>query len=325
MSAFVTVEEYVQAMVGDFQPQHARGLNIVYHFQITGSEGGSWTVTIADQKCTAQQGPPSQADTHIILDYDTFREFTAGQLNVEQAFMQGRLKVNGDMGYALKLIDLFSPPDTPASSADASFANDNSATNNFEPKKGKYSMSNKIAADKIIRKHIIWAMGGGLIPVPLVDFSAVTAVQMDMLSQLAKLYEVDYDVTTGKTFVAALTGTTLATIGASLVKIIPGVGTVLGGVSMSVMSGASTYAVGQVATQHFESGGNLLDVDFDKAKKSYKKAFEEGKGVVSDLEKEQDEGNDVFEKLEKLGKLKEQGVINEEEFETQKQKLLERI
>ena len=45
------------------------------------------------------------------------------------------------------------------------------------------------------------------------------------------------------------------------------------------------------------------------------------------LEKEKDaaQTQDVFEKLEKLGKLKESGVITEEDFQEQKKKLLDQI
>jgi uncharacterized protein (DUF697 family) len=197
--------------------------------------------------------------------------------------------------------------------------------NNHETRKGNIMMNKRIEANGIVRKHVIWAMGAGLIPVPLLDFTAVTAVQIDMLSQLAKLYGVDYTVTTGKTFVAALTGTTFAQIGASIVKAIPGIGTVIGGVSMSVLSGASTYAVAQVAIHYFETGGNLLNIDLDAAKNMYKGAYEQGKDFVSTLEQEQDTSRDIFEKLEKLGHLKEQGVLTEEEFQEQKQKLLDRL
>jgi uncharacterized protein (DUF697 family) len=186
-------------------------------------------------------------------------------------------------------------------------------------------MSKVVEADRVIKKHVIWALGAGLIPLPVVDFTAVTAVQMDMLSQLAQLYDVEYSVSTGKSFVAALTGTTFASIGASLVKLIPGVGTVLGEVSMSIMSGASTYAVGKVAVLHFETGGSLLDIDLDTAKRAYKEAYEEGKDVASKLGKDQDKAKDIFEQLEKLGRLKEQGVLSEEEFQAQKEKLLNRL
>jgi len=186
-------------------------------------------------------------------------------------------------------------------------------------------VSKKEEIDSVIRSHVLWAMGGGLIPIPLVDIAAVTGIQLDMLKQLAALHDVDYSASSGKAFVSALTGSTFAALGSSLVKIIPGIGTILGVVSMSMLSGASTYAVGQVAVTYFSASGSLADVDLSTAKKAYKKAFEKGKSYVSDLDDKKEEAADIFEKLEKLGKLKEQGVLSEEEFEAKKKELLDRI
>ena len=184
-------------------------------------------------------------------------------------------------------------------------------------------MSKEHSADDIIKSHVFWAMGGGLIPVPLFDIAAVTAIQMDMLRELADLYEADFSKATGKRFVSALTGSTFARLGASLFKVVPGVGTVLGGVSMSVMSGASTYAVGQVAKSAFGSENSLGGIDLDWAKAEYEKAFDKGKEFVSRAEKSG--SKDTYESLTKLGKLRDDGVITEEEFEEQKRKLLERV
>ncbi len=187
-------------------------------------------------------------------------------------------------------------------------------------------MSKQAEAQAIIKRHVLWAMGGGLIPIPLVDFAAVTAIQIDLIQQLADLYGVYYSHSMGKTFVSAITGTTIARLGASFLKAIPGVGSLIGGASMSIASGASTYAVGQVAISHFSSGGSLSDFVEEKVRKVYDSAFEQGKSYVSDLEKEK--GNDaanVYQALEKLGQLKAQGIITEEEFETKKKELLARL
>ncbi|BAQ64649.1 hypothetical protein GM3709_1414 [Geminocystis sp. NIES-3709] len=146
-----------------------------------------------------------------------------------------------------------------------------------------------------------------------------------MLQQLANLYEVNYSQNVGKTFVSALTGTTLASLGASMLKAIPGIGSVVGGASMSVMSGASTYAVGQVAINIFSNSGSLLDFNIENAKKAYESAYKKGKSYVSDLEENKDEAANVYESLEKLGKLKQQGILSDEEFETKKKELLARI
>ncbi len=184
------------------------------------------------------------------------------------------------------------------------------------------------AAEAVIRSHVIWAMGAGLIPIPLVDFAAVTAIQLDMLKELALVYDVEYSQSTGKAFVSAITGTTIARLGASLVKGIPGIGTILGGASMALTSGASTYAVGQVAINYFSTSGNLSGFDPNEAKKAYESAFERGKSYASDLEKDKSTTNqagEIFQSLERLGKLKEQGVISEEEFLQKKQELLSRL
>ncbi len=179
--------------------------------------------------------------------------------------------------------------------------------------------------EQIIRSHVLWAMGAGLIPLPLLDIAAVTGVQLDMLKQLAAVYGVDYSKEAGKAFVSALSGGTLAAVGASIFKAIPGVGTVLGGLSMSALSGASTYAVGQVAVRQFAASGTLFDVDLEQAKRAYKEAFKQGEAYVEELTDEAEEARDVFEKLEKLGRLRDRGILTEEEFEAKKRELLDRL
>ena len=205
-------------------------------------------------------------------------------------------------------------------------------------------MSNKREqADAIIKKHVLFSIGGGLIPIPLVDMAAVTALQVSMLEQLADLYGIGYNRSIAKSFIAALTGSTVAKLGASLIKAIPGIGTIIGGVAMSATSGASTYALGQVAISQFEASGSLEDIDVEDAKVAYEEAFEQGKEVVEEMEKEKkakeakekaaaaeapettETTEDVLDTLEKLGALKEKGILSEEEFEEQKRKLLERL
>ena len=139
----------------------------------------------------------------------------------------------------------------------------------------------------------------------------------------------------------------LARAGArSVVKLIPGLGTIIGGVTISIFNGASTYALGEVFKKHFDMGGTILDFDTDRLRKVFKEKFEKGKKVAEDLKKEQDtqkeEGEpvteiavdeepigesavqkeDVLAKLKELGELKTQGIITEEEFDELKKKLI---
>lgn len=44
-----------------------------------------------------------EADVTMIADADTFQEILSGDLNPTTAFMSGRLRLEGDMGTAMKL------------------------------------------------------------------------------------------------------------------------------------------------------------------------------------------------------------------------------
>ncbi len=143
-------------------------------------------------------------------------------------------------------------------------------------------------ADNIIRNHVIWSMGAGFIPVMVADIFAVSALQLDMIRQMCRVYNVDFQETQGKALVTSLTSTTLARLGAgSLVKLVPGLGSVLGGATVSAFAGASTYALGEVFKKHLESGGTILDFDPDRLRKYYKEKFEKGKTVAKQWQGEQ--------------------------------------
>lgn len=183
-------------------------------------------------------------------------------------------------------------------------------------------------ADTIIRNHMIWSMGAGFIPVPIADFFAVSAVQLDMIRQLCKVYNIDFKQTQGKAVITALTGSSLARMGARALKFIPGVGSVLGGVTLAVMSGASTYALGEVFKRHFETGGTFLDFDVERLKKFYNEKFEKGKEVAEEYQKrkannESEEDKDVLSHIRELARMKDDGIITEEEFQSLKKKIIE--
>ena len=207
-------------------------------------------------------------------------------------------------------------------------------------------------ADTIIRNHVIWSMGAGLIPVLIADIFAVSALQLDMIKQLCRVYDVDYSETQGKAIVTSLTSSTIARVTAgSLVKIIPGVGSLLGGATVSIFAGASTYALGEVFKKHFQSGGTILDFDPARLRKMYKEKFEKGKKVAKEWSDEarkkgpettepaepaptaapiietdaEPDQADVLAGLRELADLKASGVISEEEFEAMKKKLIKKF
>lgn len=185
-------------------------------------------------------------------------------------------------------------------------------------------------ANTIVKNHIIWSMGAGFIPVPIADLFAVTAIQLDMIRQLSNLYDVDFKETSGKAIITSLSGASVARMGARAIKFIPGVGSVLGGVTLAILSGASTYALGEVFKAHFENGGTFLDFDISRIKRMYDESFEKGKDVAKDIRKEQETqkkkaaaaDKDPLTRIKELAEMMEKGLITQEEYDSLKKKII---
>ncbi len=183
---------------------------------------------------------------------------------------------------------------------------------------------NREVIDDLIKKHVLFSMTAGAIPIPLADIAAVTAIQLDMIKEIAELYDVPYDKNRGKSIASSLAGASFARFGASIIKSVPGVGTLAGLASQVVLSGASTYALGRIFESHFSADGDLFDLETDAVKKKYKEFLKKGKDFASSLKKN-DKGADIFETIEKLKELKESGAISEDEYEKTKKELLKKV
>lgn len=109
MSPSSATAQYVQVMCQGFRPEKAKGLSVVYHLRLTGSEGGDWTITIADEQCRISAGIPARADARISMAVDDYLKLAAGRLDVRQAYLQGQIQIEGSQQLALKFVELFRP------------------------------------------------------------------------------------------------------------------------------------------------------------------------------------------------------------------------
>ena len=153
---------------------------------------------------------------------------------------------------------------------------------------------------KIIKKHVIGAMGVALIPIPLVDLAGLVGVQINMIRKMTEVYDIPFSKNKVASIIAALNGSGISFIvgraAASLVKFIPIVGNTAGAVALPIMGGAGTYAVGKVFERHFESGETLLTLDPDKVKTYYDRMLKEGKTIAKQLKGEKDQEPETDEK-----------------------------
>jgi uncharacterized protein (DUF697 family) len=122
-------------------------------------------------------------------------------------------------------------------------------------------------ASQIVDRFSLYSGAAGLIPLPVVDVATVGGVQLQMLRRLSEIYGVPFSDNRGKSIIASLAGALIPASTASgtavgigsLFKALPGIGTLVGAVTMPVFSAGATYAIGKLFIQHFASGGTLLD------------------------------------------------------------------
>src|SRR5579863_2334222 len=136
----------------------------------------------------------------------------------------------------------------------------------------------ELAAQKIVNSYVGWTASAGFIPIPFADLAGISLVQLKMISSLSNLYTIPFNRNAAKSVIAALVGGavpfTVAGPVASLIKAVPGLGSLVGALTLPTLAGASTYALGKVFIQHFESGGTFLDLDPEKVSAYFKSQFE---------------------------------------------------
>ena len=96
----------------------------------------------------------------------------------------------------------------------------------------KSDVSKEETAEQIIRHNVLWSLGAGAIPLPLLDAAATVAVQIRMLKQLADVYEVPFREDRIKNVCTSLLGGLSAPVvgavaGISAFKFVPVVGEIL--------------------------------------------------------------------------------------------------
>ena len=107
----VSPQEIFDQMPNALVPEKAGTTNAVIQFDLSGEQGGKWWVKIHDGKAESGQGDaPEPPKLTLLADAADYVKISLGQLDGTAAFMQGKLKIKGDMGLAMKMASLFRRP-----------------------------------------------------------------------------------------------------------------------------------------------------------------------------------------------------------------------
>jgi len=103
----ITVKELMDRMPKAFLPEKAKGVEAVIQYHLTGEEGGDWIITIKDGQCTVEEGVTENPTLTLEADAQDYKDVILGKLDGMTAFMQGKLRLKGNLNLAMKLTGFF--------------------------------------------------------------------------------------------------------------------------------------------------------------------------------------------------------------------------
>ena len=91
-----------------FEPAKAAGVDSTIQYDIATDDGTkSWSVSFANGKCTTSEGPATNPRLTLAIGIVDFIRLIFGQAQGPQLFMTGKIKLQGDMMFAMQMQGFF--------------------------------------------------------------------------------------------------------------------------------------------------------------------------------------------------------------------------
>lgn len=102
-----TAKEIIQSLPLRLKAGAGIGIDIYYHFDISGERGGKFTVTVNNGVCKVQDGFIGTEPKCVVATTDTvYEEVETGKTNAQMALMFGKIKVT-NVGSLIKFAEMF--------------------------------------------------------------------------------------------------------------------------------------------------------------------------------------------------------------------------
>ncbi|MCY7409446.1 MAG: SCP2 sterol-binding domain-containing protein [Chitinophagales bacterium] len=102
----MTAKELILSLPSRFKPEAGKGIIIVFHFIISGDNGGSFTVKVDDGICTTLEGLEGEPKCMIETSATDYEDVEYGRTNAQMAVLFGKIKVS-NIGSMLKFVEMF--------------------------------------------------------------------------------------------------------------------------------------------------------------------------------------------------------------------------
>ena len=122
--------------------------------------------------------------------------------------------------------------------------------NKFMEKERTELLLKKLEVEDSLKKYTAMAAGVGATPIPFSDAALLIPIQMTMITSIIKKYGLKNFATISKAVVSdIIIGNIGKSVAGGLFKLIPGVGTILGGVISAGVASAITYGLGKATSE----------------------------------------------------------------------------
>ena len=109
MSETVSVKPIFEAMPFSLNKEATKEADAVYQFNLSGEGGGQFVVTIKHGTCTVQEGIAPAPDATVSTSAADYLNIVSGAYPFGLAFMNGRLKVEGNLRLVVRMGAYFAP------------------------------------------------------------------------------------------------------------------------------------------------------------------------------------------------------------------------
>ena len=103
MDAATPKEFFDKILPNQFKPEKAQGVDVVVQINVTGENGGDWSVTIKDKKLLVVEGTYPSPTLSLKMTSKDFIDLVNRKISAEKAFFSGKVQFKGNIALALKL------------------------------------------------------------------------------------------------------------------------------------------------------------------------------------------------------------------------------
>lgn len=105
---FDSIQEAIDKLPDFFLPENADGVDAVIQLEFFGDGGGDWYLTVRDNTLNVSEGKSIDPTMTVTASAEDWLKVANDEASPMSLLMQGKIKLQGDMGLAMKFQSMFS-------------------------------------------------------------------------------------------------------------------------------------------------------------------------------------------------------------------------